>query len=173
MASTGDPPAPEDLPQHIQTAQESLSASRSQLAESRLSLAQTIPQIHVLFRQIIQLSVRILEQTIHGSVASGTKAKADYLAVVAEGMSKKLAVQRAQLMQQVYTPDIQELLKSKSTDLDAQSSALKRKIRDAEEKLAEYQQAKGIGEMVKEYAELTAEIGKVQEEVERLEQGRR
>lgn len=173
LASPSNPPPTNELASHVQGLQNSVAAFRAQLAKSRITLTQELPKVHELYRQVIETSIRILEQTIHGSVARGTKTKADYLAVVAEGMAKKLAVQHAQLMQQVYTPEVRNDLKAKASRLDAEGVTLKRRIRDAEEKLAEYRQARGMKQMIAEYAELLREIEKVESEISRVEKGQR
>ncbi|KAI7321637.1 hypothetical protein KC367_g1192 [Hortaea werneckii] len=171
LLSPENAPRVEELANTIRKIQENLASSTSRLSELRISLAQEIPSVHELYREIIETSIRILEQTIHGSVARGTKAKADYLAVVAEGMSKKLALQHGQLMQQIYTPEIQETLRNKQDDLDAESLSLKRKVREMDERLAAYRQERGMKQMVGEYAELMRETERVEREIDRLETG--
>ncbi|KAI7548613.1 hypothetical protein KC331_g4305 [Hortaea werneckii] len=171
LLSPDNAPHVEDLVDTIRKVQETIATSTSQLSELRISLAQEIPTLHELYREIIQTSIRVLEQTIHGSVARGTKAKADYLAVVAEGMSKKLALQHGQLIQQIYTPEIQGILRDKQDDLDAESLSLKRKAREMDEKLAEYRQERGMKQMVGEYAELLRETERVEREIDRLQTG--
>ncbi|KAI7482805.1 hypothetical protein KC357_g3557 [Hortaea werneckii] len=173
LLSPENAPRVEELANTIRKIQENLASSTSRLSELRISLAQEIPSVHELYREIIETSIRILEQTIHGSVARGTKAKADYLAVVAEGMSKKLALQHGQLMQQIYTPEIQETLRNKQDDLDAESLSLKRKVREMDERLAAYRQERGMKQMVGEYAELMRETERVEREIDRLETGGR
>lgn len=158
-----------ELPLHIQKLQNDVATSRATLAQCRLSLARDVVGLHELYRTLIESSIRILEQTIHGAVARGTKAKADYLALVAEGMSKKLNVQHWQLMQQVYSSEIQDFLKAKKEELEAETRVLRRKAREAEEKLEQYRRARGMEGMVKEYAEILREVEKVKEEVGRLE----
>ena len=44
--------------------------------------------LHELYKQIFATSIRLLEQTIHGSVSRASKAKAEYLAAVAEGIKR-------------------------------------------------------------------------------------
>ncbi|KAK3651426.1 hypothetical protein LTR56_002437 [Elasticomyces elasticus] len=159
-----------NIPANVQQLKNSVAKNRTQLAHSRLDLASDVQQLHNLYRQTMEASIRILEQTIHGSVARGTKAKAEYMATVAEGMSKKLSMQHGQLMQQVYSSEMQEALKSRNSAMQDESVALRRKIRDAEEKLDQYRSAKGLQGMAKEYAEIVKESEKVKEDIARLEQ---
>jgi len=156
------------IPQTIQNLKMSTSKSQLQLDHSRLALAGNIDHFHALHRQILESSIRILEQTIHGSVARSAKAKTEYLATVAEGMEKKVGLQHAQLIQQFYTPDVQAALRNQADTMRKESAVLKMKVRDAEGKLKEYQAAKGMQGMAKEYAEITRASKTVKEEIARL-----
>lgn len=133
-------------------------------------MAHNAAELHALYRQIIEAAVRILERTIHGSVARGSKAQADYLSLVAEGMSKKLSIQHSQLLQQLYTTEMNAALKARSEELAGESRNMKRKIAEAEEKLKEYSKIGGMQGMAEEYAEIMKETEKIQKEVARLEQ---
>ena len=169
MLDPDNPPHVGDLPKTVKTLKSYIAISRAKTFESRLSLAQETSKMHGVYRQIIKTSIRVLEQTIHGSVARGTKAKADYLAVVAESMSKKLQLQDAQLMTQLYSSDIREALQTKQQELESESRITKRKVREAEEKLEEYEKAGGMQGMAQEYAEVLKETERVKAEIERLE----
>ncbi|USW48685.1 Putative HAUS augmin-like complex subunit 4 [Septoria linicola] len=134
----------DDLPVRIHKQKADILLSEDSIADARLQLAEGITDVHDSYRKAIETCIRILEQTIHGSVSRGTKAKADYLATVAEGMSKKLQVQHNQLLLQTNSPELEDALQSRSEDLDRENLAMRRKIRDAEDKLAEYHQAKAL-----------------------------
>lgn len=169
LLEPGSHTAVTEIPRTVQQMKNEVTGSQTELSRSRLALAQEIQQLHALYRQVMETSIRILEQTIHGSVARGTKAKADYLATVAEGMSKKLGVQHAQLMQQVYSPEMQEALRGRVEAMQSESVALRRKVREAEARREEYRAARGMQGMVKEYAEILRESQRVEEEISRLE----
>lgn len=166
------PPEPQDLTSSVDNLKSSIATSRLRIAESRVRLAKETANVHATSCKVIEASIRILEQTIHGAVARGTKAKADYLAVVAETMSKKLGVQHRQLMCQICTTEFQKALKSKQENLEAESRRVKRKVRDAEEKLEEYSSASGVKDMAVEYAEILRETEKVKADIERLQVGK-
>jgi hypothetical protein len=170
MVDADEPPDMGKLPDLLEQLKDAINTSREATAEKRLKLAQEATALHQVYRQIIEVCVRILEQTIHGSVARGTKAKADYLATVAEGMSKKLEVQHGQLMSQLYSSDMQERLGQKSAELEKEAKSVKAKIREAEEELAEYRKAAGIQSMAQEYAEILAGTEKIKSEVARLKE---
>jgi diphthamide biosynthesis protein 3 len=60
------------------------------LALTRTRVTELSDQTHAAYRELFEASVRVLEQTLHGSVARGVKAKAEHLAAVAKGMELKL-----------------------------------------------------------------------------------
>jgi hypothetical protein len=172
MAASKEPPSTSDLPDVIRGLQDNISAEQVHLSQARLSLTNEIRQLHDLYRQIMQASIRILEQTIHGAVSRGARAKADYLATMAEAMSKKISVQKLQLLQQAYSSEVQEALKAKADALQTESAGLRMKIRWAEDKLEQYRKTRGMGEMVREYEEIVNETERVRDEIERLESKR-
>jgi hypothetical protein len=110
-----------------------------------------------------------LEQEIHGSVSRASKAKADYLAIVAEGMAKKLGIQHQQLLSQVYSNDLQEVLQERSEELSREDRSVRRKLDQAQEKLQQYRAGRGMEGMANEYAEILSETARVREEITRLE----
>ena len=172
MMALEDQQNSQELPTSISGLKDSIATARTKSAESRLALGHEITALHSVYRQILESSIRILEQTIHGSVARGTKAKADYLATVAEGMSKKLELQLGQLVAQLYSEDVQDALRSRSGRLAKETSALKAKVRAAEGKMEEYRRASGMRGMAAEYADIVRETERVREEIERLKSGR-
>ena len=147
----------------------STAQSREAIAQAHLQLATETSALHDLYRQVLATSIRLLEQTIHGSLARGTKAKAEYLALVAEGMAKKLGVQHRQLLAQVYSEDVQEVLKQRSENARNEERQVRRKIDEAEEKLGQYRAGRGMEGMAREYAEILRETEKVKGEIGRLE----
>ena len=98
-------------------------------------------------------------------MARSTKAKAEYLCTVAEGMAGKLRIQREQLMQQVYTPDVIDALRERAEEIERETRLARRKTREAEEELEAYGRSRGMEGMAKEYAEILQETEKVEEEI--------
>ncbi|KAF1821028.1 uncharacterized protein K489DRAFT_263289 [Dissoconium aciculare CBS 342.82] len=142
--------------------------SKANLAATRLELAQEAADVHAMQRKVIETSIRILEQTIHGSVSRNTKAKADYLATFAEGMNKKLQLQHNQLLNTAYAPEMQEALETRTTQLEREKLILQRKVREANERLAEYTRSKPLSELGRDYADIRAEIEKVRQDLTKL-----
>lgn len=168
MLDADSPVDMQELPATIRTLKDTVHDTEAQLNEHRLQLAQEAVKIHELYRQIMEGSINILEQVIHGSVARGAKAKADYLSLVAEGMDKKLRIQHAQLVPELYSPDTIKALDAKVNDLQVETRSAKRKMREAEEKLDAYRHAGGMEGLAKEYADVLKESKKVKADIERL-----
>lgn len=150
----------------------SIADIRSSIGASRLELAHAAAMLHRLQSRVLESSIRILEQTMHGSVSRATKAKAEYLSVVAEGMSKKLMLQQGQMMSQLYTAEVQEALKQKSGDLLEESRLWSRQIAAADGRLGSFQVVNGIESIANEYAEILTESQRIRDEIITLEQRR-
>lgn len=146
---------------------------RNDTAQARLQLATETNTLHELYRQVLTTAIRLLEQTMHGSVARGSRAKAEYLSLVAEGMAKKFNVQHRQLLTQVYSEEVQEMLKQRYEGATREERTVRRKIGEAEEKLAQYRAGRGTEGVASEYAEILREMGKVEGEISRLQSGKR
>lgn len=166
--SPNSPPSLDSLPKDISALQSSVRSIHKQVAHSRLALASSMASLHNLYRQVLEQCIRILEQTIHGAMARGTKAKAEYLATMAEGMSKKLALQHSQLLQQVYSPEMQAALKQRLEKVEGESRMLRQKVRQGEATLDAYGKEKAFTEMASEYAEVLKATETVREEIRRL-----
>ena len=147
----------------------SVAAYRADLAATRIDITHETGKVHELYRQVLANSIRLLEQEIHGSVSRASKAKADYLAVVAEGMAKKLGIQHQQLLSQVYTNDLQGVLQERSEELSREDRSIRRKLDQAQEKLQQYRAGRGMEGMANEYAEILSETARVRAEITRLE----
>jgi len=147
----------------------SVTVYKTDLAATRLDITHESGKVHELYRQVLTSSIRLLEQEIHGSVSRASKAKADYLAVVAEGMAKKLGIQHQQLLSQVYSNDLQEVLHERSEELSREDRSIRRKRDQAQEKLQQYRAGRGMEGMADEYAEILSETARVREEITRLE----
>jgi hypothetical protein len=94
---------PGKAPEILAELSRSVTTYQSDLAATRLHITRESGNVHELYKQVLATSIRLLEQTIHGSVSRASRAKAEYLAIVVEGMAKKLGIQYQQLLSQVYS----------------------------------------------------------------------
>ena len=161
--------APTKTPEALAELSKTVAAYKTDLAATRLDITHESGKVHELYRQVLTNTIRLLEQEIHGSVSRASKAKADYLAVVAEGMAKKLGIQHQQLLSQVYSNDLQEVLQQRSEELSREDRNIRRKLDLAQEKLQQYRAGRGMEGMANEYAEILSETARVREEITRLE----
>ncbi|KAF2723979.1 hypothetical protein K431DRAFT_282244 [Polychaeton citri CBS 116435] len=175
LARIVDPSNPPQVTQ-LAPAARSIKASTHDLSEElasyRLSLTHDAVAVHAVQREIMETSIRLLEQSICGLVARSSKAKAEYLALMAEGMAKKLTLKQGELLSQVYSSAFRETLSNKYEELELEVRAIKRKIEKAVRAVEAYGKEGTMRDMAKEYAELKAETDRVKEEIARLEDGR-
>lgn len=154
------------------------------LAATRLHLTHEATHIHALSRQALERCIRTLEQVLHGSVSRSTKARAEYCQIVAEGMSKKLQVQRAQLLSQTKSPEWEAALHTHAAHVDREHMACKRRIREVEEQLEAYYQqttsattttgtgmsSRGVSAAeYQQYSEIIREVSKMRADIAKVE----
>ena len=78
------------LPDEIETQQRNILQKEDELAAERLRLAPAACSVLEAHGQLIEVIIQILEQTSHGSIARGVKARLDHLALVADSIDAKL-----------------------------------------------------------------------------------
>lgn len=141
---------------------------KARLHDARISLANETAALLALHQKAYTIIIRILEQTIHGSVARGTRAHAEYLAQMTQGLEQKLRIIEMQTLQQIYTPEVNDALRVKEQELGKEQTGLRRDIRELETTLQRYEGIKGMKELAHTYAEVQRETSKVQADIHRL-----
>lgn len=162
---------PSTLPAQVRALQTDVEEAKWQLGVKRIELASTLTQLLKTNAQLLQTAIRILEQVMHGSVARHTRARAEHLATVAQGLEKRLLVARKTVAGQVYDGRAEEQLVRKKEELDSRSAGLRRRLRDREQWLERLEGVSGLREAVEEITRMKSEISRVREEVGRLERG--
>jgi hypothetical protein len=157
------------LPSQIQTLQASIQEAKWQLGSKRIELANTLGRLLKTNAQVLQTAIRILEQVVHGVVGRHTRARAEHLATVAQGLEKRLLVAKQTVAGQVYDEQAEQQLKSKREALSGQSAGLRRRLRDREQWLERLEGVAGLREAVEEMERVKSEINRVRDEVARLE----
>jgi hypothetical protein len=80
IADPHKPPGTDRLSEKAETLRNAATQELpSELAAGRVELANTAYQVLTTHRLVLETSIRILEQTMHGSIARATKTKAEYL----------------------------------------------------------------------------------------------
>ncbi|KAF2624168.1 hypothetical protein BU25DRAFT_413735 [Macroventuria anomochaeta] len=142
-----------------------------ELATARTELSNSLTSLLALHKQTLETSIRILEQTQHGSLARHTKARAELLHSRATllGLEAKCHT-FGHPPPAEFVLALKEFRKSQSTG--------ERSLRDREalarQSLRLYEQAgeKGIRELAKRKGYLENEMGRIEREIESLERGR-
>jgi len=149
--------------------QESINTQSTSISLTRSRVTELGDQLHASYCDLFETSIRLLEQTIHGSIARGSRARAEHLAVVAKGMELKLQI-LAQTDAMLTDPALQTELEAYRVRLEGVAEELGGKAVEAERALAEYGRAgKGMGEIARRFAEVRRECEGVKEEIEKLE----
>lgn len=156
----------------MQRLQDERNDARQELSQTRTELTHAVAEIHLLSRQVMEASVRVLEQTIHGSESRATKAQAEYLATVAEGMEKKLEIHHAQLMQEVDSSELRVALQQRASEMREEIKSVKLQIKNTEEELLDVRSLKGDETLVGEYSKLLIETEKVKREIAVLQRSK-
>ncbi|CAG8079206.1 unnamed protein product [Penicillium olsonii] len=81
---------------------------RTQLVEipaARRKMAVTAAEVVALQTRILERTVVILERAKYGALARATRAKADHLAIVAQGVEGKLEITKLEIGAMIYSPE--------------------------------------------------------------------
>ena len=132
LVNPDQPPEPNHIPREIAKLKETISSNKAALSSKRAQLAQEAHKIHELHREITESSIRILEQSVHGSFARKTKSRVEYLMVMAEATNKKLQILYRQYLSQFNTPEMQTTLQARSDALEKELQLLRVKLREAD-----------------------------------------
>ncbi|OCL07932.1 hypothetical protein AOQ84DRAFT_408011 [Glonium stellatum] len=157
-----------NLPAAAAGLRDSTTALADTLTQERLTVANLAAEVLAAHRDLLEATIRILEQTMHGSVARATRAQAEHLAVKAAGAEMKLRIHAAT---HPPPPALVAALKSYNTHLLSLQAGLRAREQAAEKTLQQYERAggKGMLEIAARYAQLTEEIERVNDEIARLE----
>ncbi|KAF2100103.1 hypothetical protein NA57DRAFT_75605 [Rhizodiscina lignyota] len=153
-----------------------LTLQTSNIANKTIQIADLAASISLINRDILQVTVRILEQSMHGSVSRATRAKAEHLATVARGMELKLSIithaaGSADGASGGGSDGVGRALKAYGAHLRRLKDDLNAEERALETKLKDYENAGGgMKDIAKRYAELMTETAEVKEEIARLQE---
>ncbi|KAF2236537.1 hypothetical protein EV356DRAFT_574825 [Viridothelium virens] len=143
---------------------------RQDLLKSRERIASLACEVLNAHTACLDIGIRTLEQTIHGSVARGTRAQTEHLSTVAEGICGKSVIAAYQAQSSLYTPELISALQNYTSHLESTTARLKRREGTAEDELEAYEEAgDGMRDIARRFAEVKAEIEKVQGEMRRLD----
>jgi len=144
-------------------------AHASKIWQLRSRVTDLADQVHSTHREILEAAVRILEQTLHGSVARGVRAKAEHLAVVAKGLDLKIRIlERSDPL--VSDQELGEALEAYEERLQDLKRKQEVRLRQLEEEIKAYESSgTGMIEIGSKYAELIGKCESVREEIRKLQ----
>ncbi|KAE8549206.1 hypothetical protein EYB25_007721 [Talaromyces marneffei] len=151
----------------------------SDLPTARNKVAVTAANLLAARGEAMERMVVLLERTKYGSLSRGTKARADYLATVAECMSYKVQVTKLETLSTIYTPENIAALENYSAHLRETLTQLEETRNIANQTLEEYDQVgtskdnrKGktgpMADIARRYGDLVQEVDAVQREIKKL-----
>ncbi|KAF2708534.1 hypothetical protein K504DRAFT_468859 [Pleomassaria siparia CBS 279.74] len=143
----------------------------SELAAGRVELANTAYKVLTTHRRVLESSIRILEQTMHGSLARATKTKAEYM----HARATVLGLQ-ARIHTHAHPPPAEFVaaLRNFKDSQGASEVALRDRESLARKALELYDRAgeKAMKDIAKRATYLHEEIARMQEEIEKLERSK-
>ncbi|OCK75363.1 hypothetical protein K432DRAFT_337579 [Lepidopterella palustris CBS 459.81] len=170
IANPDTPPPIPSLPKASTALLDSTSNLADELSHTRIALATLVSKVLQTHRDLLETLIRILEQTMHGSVARATRAQAELLAAKATSLDLQASIHAST---HPPPPSLLSALKAYNAAMATQKSTLKSREQGAERTLQAYERAggKAMLDISARYGHLGAEIEKVKEEIGRLERG--
>ncbi|KAK8248310.1 hypothetical protein HDK77DRAFT_481727 [Phyllosticta capitalensis] len=162
----------DDAP-HILSRQREIEEQSASLGAHRAQLSDLAASIMQAQAELVETVVKVLEQTVHGTLARFLRAKAEHLAAVSEGLEKKLSIVT---LSQEPPASLQMALKKYKEHLSREKSHLSHREEIAQDRLdafAEAGQGRGSSDLMKQiaqrYVEIEDEIQKVRHEMDKLD----
>ncbi|WEW60845.1 hypothetical protein PRK78_006333 [Emydomyces testavorans] len=152
-----------------------------ELPAAQRQLAVTGAEVLSAHTQVMERMIQVLERTKHGSLARAGKARAEYLAAVAEGLDGKVKVMQRDILSSIYTPETVDALQNYRKHLHDTRVRLEERERKALKELEVYEiadssnyddssmnRAGAVVEIAKRYGSLVKEVEAVRMEIRRL-----
>ncbi|KAF1988998.1 hypothetical protein K402DRAFT_452276 [Aulographum hederae CBS 113979] len=168
------PHSSESLSTTISTLQTLTTQTRNEISTTHTALTNlhtTISSTHAL---LLESLVRALEQTVHGVVARGTRARAEHLATVARGMELKVGILAASASSLSgkgnEDPKLQEAMGRYENHLRGEFSALRAREREGKARKREYEDVgdEYMRRILERYRGLCKEVEEVEGEIARV-----
>ncbi|KAI9839579.1 MAG: hypothetical protein M1819_002205 [Sarea resinae] len=161
--------AAKNLPGEILARRQAIIEKQDSVVTQRIELVNLATKVLAAHRELQETTIRVLEQTKHGSVSRAAKARAEHLAVVAEGMDAKLRLTKQDALNSIYTPPVRSALKNYLVHLQDSESRLEQRRAAAERELQRYEAAgDDMDEITARYATFLKEMEEVAADIKRL-----
>ncbi|KAJ5101641.1 hypothetical protein NUU61_003863 [Penicillium alfredii] len=154
----------------------------SEMPAARRQMAATAAAVLAARTRVLERTVVILERAKHGALARATKAKAEHLATVAQGVEGKVEVTKLEITATLYTPETVAALNRYQQHLRETRTRLDERRAIAVEELKRYGDVEGsdgpateagadggtLAEIARRYGLLVSEVETVKMEIARL-----
>ncbi|CEJ62371.1 hypothetical protein PMG11_10872 [Penicillium brasilianum] len=148
----------------------------SELPAARRELAATAAQLMSVRAEVLERMVVVLERAKHGALARAVRARAEHLAVVAQGIEGKVEVLKLETAAALYTPETLDALEKYRVHLRDTTARLDERQAVAVEELKQYHiEESGVDgdggalvEIASRYGDLLREVENVRMEIARL-----
>ncbi|RAH85686.1 zf-CSL-domain-containing protein [Aspergillus japonicus CBS 114.51] len=110
----------------------------SELPAARTRMAATAAEVLATRTAVLERTVMLLERAKHGAFARATKAKAEHLATVAQGLEGRLSVMKLEISAAIHTPEVVAALGRYWDHLEDTRERLEERRADALEELKAY-----------------------------------
>jgi hypothetical protein len=182
-------PPPKQLSSNIAALLSSIASQASSISVIRARIADLMDALASANREALESGIRVLEQTVHGSVARAAKARAENASVVAKGLELKikyvsvptitsseyiLTVSRilARTDSVLNDPQLVSGLQSYSEHLASTENELRDKAAKLERELGAYEeQGAAMKQILSRYSELLKKKEHLNGEIQRLQVG--
>ncbi|KAF3386495.1 Uncharacterized protein F1880_001566, partial [Penicillium rolfsii] len=149
----------------------------SELPAARRDMAATAAELMSVRAAVLERMVVVLERAKHGTLARAVKARAEHLAVVAQGIEGKVEVAKLEIAATLYTPEVLAALERYRVHLRDTGARLEERKGVALEELKRYGDVEGSerGAELSEYGEegvlagIASRYGDLVKEIEDIE----
>ncbi|GES61794.1 zf-CSL-domain-containing protein [Aspergillus terreus] len=151
----------------------------SDLPAARARMAATAAEVLAMRTAVLERTVTLLERAKHGALARATKAKAEHLAMVAQGVEGKLSVMQLEISNTIHTPEVTAALGRYREHLQNVRARLEERRVKAQEELDAYAAADSdasrhvgsgpVREIARRYGALLKEMEDVRMEIQTLD----
>ncbi|KAI1912646.1 hypothetical protein LOZ39_004297 [Ophidiomyces ophidiicola] len=146
-----------------------------ELLAAQRQMTVTAAEVLSAHTMVMERMVQVLERTKHGSLARAGRARAEYLAAVAEGLDGKVKLIQRDILTTIYTPETIEALQNYRRHLHDTRVHLRERERNALKQLEAYEAADSsapragtMADIARRYAALAKEVENLKMEIKRI-----
>jgi diphthamide biosynthesis protein 3 len=138
------------------------------VSNTRSRIADLAAQVQMAHADALETAIRVLEQTVHGSVARGVRARAEHLSAVAKGLDMKVRI-LAKSDPLLGNEELVEAVRAYDAQLDITLTELDQRAKKVQSEVEGYESAgRGMEQIADRYAQLLKKKGELNAEVNRL-----